>query len=1432
MLFCGATAPCLAQIGVTYDSLLWQPDGSTGLYSDPNHWHLSDDPQVQRTDTTPRPTDVINIHYGTIVFTSSATNASLQTFPISGETARLQLDGNTWFLTTNEDTAGIAAFIQGGGTVSIGSGTLDASAGILIMPDPVLCVAENGATIHAGQVIMSAASTLGRASLDIGSGAKLTSDDAIYVGESLNPNLNKPTPAYTSLLTIESGGKGNASTFLAVASHQNGSLTIKSGGTMTDVNGYVGAETGAMGTATIQGTWTNTDFFVVGLNGNGNLSVNSGGQLISTDGYVGFEKDSFGNVDLGSSGKWMLDGNLTIGTSGTGTVLVENGGTLEVTGQVIVLGQELGSNGTLTIDRSDSKLTGKAAMNLEIGRHGNGTLELHNGATFTLPETILGGQSDGSGTINVDGKGATDGVGSELTTTDPLTIGGASKGTMNISGGGVVEVVPSAIIGRDGKSVGKVTVSGKDSSWDIQKRADPESDDGNLIVGQSGSGTLTISNEAQVISGNTIVGQEKVPGLTANVEVSGKGSAWIPTSLTLGKNGAGILTIKDGGKVNAVSATTLGETQLSFGKLELKGNGSLFQTRFLEIGENGNGVVVVTSDPGASQLNKVETNVVVLGDQENGFGTLTIDGPSSILETHALRFGSPISSGSGMISILNGGILEATSSNEPISFSSGTAAPTTVMITGQGSALKALTRQLQIGGLSTVKLDLGLGAIVQTGPATIGKGSGPGAEVNLFGATGAPAQWTIRSDDPLSFTILTIGDGQKGTLTIGNQSVVNVIGGDVEVGGLLNQPGTLTVNGSGALLTISKGLRVGGFEISSPGNVTVIGGGKITTDGVDISGNTNGTTLTVRDAGSGIDTANEFSAKGSAAVSVLNSGTVKAASIFIGGNLGVASNGYVKTNSELFVNGVLDVTGGGSIDIGPFLFDQAASGTIRIGAFGTLRDDGLVTGNVFNFGGIVTGSGTINGKLISSGRTGPGNSPGILTVQGDFTQNSDGLTSIEIGGTSPGSGYDQVQVSGTATIDGKLDVRLVNGFTPTVGQTFRIVNANSFSGAFPSISGPSQAGISVSNDAGGVTVTIISVVAGAPVISSATTVAATQGQSFNYQIAATNNPTSFGAMNLPDGLTVDHASGLIFGIPTKAGNYIVPMAANNAAGSGQADLIIDVGPPAVTKPPQLLNISTRMRVLAGDNVLIGGFIVAGTEPKKVIIRGIGPSLGAAGLSGTLADPTLELHQPDGTVIANDNWKINTQTGQSQEADIRATTIPPTDDLESAIIATLPPGNYSAVLAGKNQSSGIGVVEVYDLAQTSNSQLANISSRGFIDTGDNVMIGGFIVGGGTGGGNANVIVRALGPSVPVAGALGDPTLELHDASGTTVTSNDNWKIRPDGSSQQAEIEATTIPPSNDLDSALVATLPPGNYTAIVRGKNNTTGVGLVEFYELQ
>ena len=247
------------------------------------------------------------------------------------------------------------------------------------------------------------------------------------------------------------------------------------------------------------------------------------------------------------------------------------------------------------------------------------------------------------------------------------------------------------------------------------------------------------------------------------------------------------------------------------------------------------------------------------------------------------------------------------------------------------------------------------------------------------------------------------------------------------------------------------------------------------------------------------------------------------------------------------------------------------------------------------------------------------------------------------------------------------------------------------------------------------------------------------------------------------------------------------------------------------------NISTRLRVETGDNVLIGGFIISGTQPKKVIVRAIGPSLT---LAGALTDPFLELRDSSGVLIrSNDNWRSD------QEAEIIATTIPPGNDLESAIVETLPANNsaYTAIVRGVNGGTGIGVVEVYDLNQAVDSKLANISTRGLVQTEDNVLIGGLIV---LGQNPLRVIVRAIGPSLSVSGALGDPTLELHDGNGATIASNDNWR-----SDQEAEIIATGIPPSDDLESAIVRNLAPSAYTAIVRGVNGTTGVALVEAYGL-
>lgn len=298
-------------------------------------------------------------------------------------------------------------------------------------------------------------------------------------------------------------------------------------------------------------------------------------------------------------------------------------------------------------------------------------------------------------------------------------------------------------------------------------------------------------------------------------------------------------------------------------------------------------------------------------------------------------------------------------------------------------------------------------------------------------------------------------------------------------------------------------------------------------------------------------------------------------------------------------------------------------------------------------------------------------------------------------------------------------------------------------------------------------------------------------------------------------------------VQAKDGSFYGVTADGGVVNNGTIYRLVVDGVPPQAAPAQLLNISTRMEVLTGNNVLIGGFIVTGTDQKKVLVRGLGPSLP---VSGALADPMLELHDVNTTLATNNDWK------DTQRTEIEATTIPPTNDLESAIVASLPGNNsaYTAILAGNNTGTGIGLVEVYDLAQSANSKLANISTRGFIDTGNNVMIGGLILGP-NGSGPAKVLVRGIGPSLSaagVSGALDNPTLELRDVNGQLVAQNDDWKLSESGGSQEAEIQATTIPPSDDRESALVRLLNPGNYTAIVRGKANTMGVGLVELYDLQ
>lgn len=325
-------------------------------------------------------------------------------------------------------------------------------------------------------------------------------------------------------------------------------------------------------------------------------------------------------------------------------------------------------------------------------------------------------------------------------------------------------------------------------------------------------------------------------------------------------------------------------------------------------------------------------------------------------------------------------------------------------------------------------------------------------------------------------------------------------------------------------------------------------------------------------------------------------------------------------------------------------------------------------------------------------------------------------------------------------------------------------------------------------------------------------------------------------------------------------NYLVR--AYNAAGTSPDSNTIFVGnicsdatptPTPTPSPPRALNFSTRVDVETGDDVAIGGFIVTsdifpGTVVKTVVIRALGPSLGSSGVGGTIANPVLELHEPDGTVITNNNWKDNSEIdrGVIAQTGLNMYNGKVISDLESVLVATLPSvdpmvagsGQYTAVVSGLNGDTGVGLVEVYDIDPEAPfetpAELANISTRGIVGTADNALIGGVIIGSSVNETTptASVVVRAIGPSLananpPITDPLADPFAQLVNSDGMTIATNDNWMDGADA----ATIQSLGLAPANDLESALLANLIPGKYTAIVMETNSGVGVASVEIFRV-
>lgn len=255
--------------------------------------------------------------------------------------------------------------------------------------------------------------------------------------------------------------------------------------------------------------------------------------------------------------------------------------------------------------------------------------------------------------------------------------------------------------------------------------------------------------------------------------------------------------------------------------------------------------------------------------------------------------------------------------------------------------------------------------------------------------------------------------------------------------------------------------------------------------------------------------------------------------------------------------------------------------------------------------------------------------------------------------------------------------------------------------------------------------------------------------------------------------------------------------------------------------PRLVNLSTRLEVGSGDRVAIAGFVIQGDRDKPIVVRALGPTLGSFGVSNPLSRPKLRILNADGVEVTRGRTRA-----EGSDLGLYVRSLSPPDEQEPACATLLSTRAFTAIVESADGSSGVALLEVYDTDVGTTSRPVNLSTRGIVGRGDAAMIAGFVVGGPT---PKRLLIRALGPTLAgfgVSGALADPVIELRNSAGGIVATNDNWRA-----SQQAEIAATPFAPANDAEPAIVATLAPGSYTAIVRGVGDTTGVGLVEVYEL-
>ena len=784
---------------------------------------------------------------------------------------------------------------------------------------------------------------------------------------------------------------------------------------------------------------------------------------------------------------------------------------------------------------------------------------------------------------------------------------------------------------------------------------------------------------------------------------------------------------------------------------------------------------------------------------------------------------------------------------------------------------------------TTAQSNSRLGIDIESSPNNTIGGTNPGDRNVISGSTSAT---NIQINGPASSGTVIQGN-YIGTNAAGTAAIANSIIG-IEIGN--NGPGTGSSNNliggttAGARNVISGNAQIG-IEIFDSGVTgNVIEGNYIGTNAAGTAAipNANGIfflrTVNVVIGGTAVGAGNVISGNGSFGVRILNGqGPTGVGNLIQGNRIGTnaAGTAAVPNGVGIQIESAQNHTIGGTTAAARNIISGNTSNGVVI-----VSGDPIATANVIE--GNFIGTNAAGTAAIGNGQSGiqmfgGGAATGTNTIGG---------TAAGAGNVISGSGIDGITLSSVSNtvIQGNLIGTDVNG-TGSLGNqgygvTFNSADNNLLGGTVAGAGNVIAFNGSISRNSGGVGVVVGTgdSILGNSIFSNSganppsngdpglgiNLFGGTETSGVTANDAGDGDTGPNNLQNYPVLTTVSSGGGMtnITGTLNSAANtnYRVEFFANNTIdpsghgegqiflksmnvmtnGSGDANFNVSVPQiganqrvtATATDPAgntsefsgaigQLLNLSTRMRVLTGNSVLIGGFIITGTGNIDVLLRALGPTLSQFGVVDPLQDPTIELHAGNGALLAtNDNWK------DTQQNAINATGLAPPNDKESAILSTgLAPGNYTAIVRGKNNTTGIGLVEAYDLSQAPATTLHNISTRGFVDTDQNVMIGGFISGNGV----VKVIVRGLGPTLSqfgVTNVLADPTLEVRDGQGTLLASNDNWQ-----DTQQAEIQASGFAPPNAKESAIIIERPPANTTAIVRGKNNTTGNALVEVYTL-